>query len=233
VSHLHIPDGVLPAALWIPCLLVALLVIVLGARPAHRGTPRQVAFRGTLGALVLAVMSFHIPLGPVEYHLSLLGPVGVLLGPVPAFQVLFVVSAMLAMVGHGGLTVIGVNALVLGAGAALARPVFASLTRSRGPGFAMAAAAAASQAVAGALWVLVVSFAVRSHPGALEERGHLERLQIAAGVAAFLWVFGLVTETLVALGIGRFLARVKPELLPGGQMPPAAPAAGPAAAATR
>lgn len=230
MSHLHIPDGVLPAALWIPCLIVALLLIALGARPARRASPQQVAFRGTLGGLVLAVMSFHIPLGPIEYHLSLLGPVGVLLGAGPAFQVLFVVCAMLAMVGHGGLTVIGVNALVLGAGAALARPVFAALAPSRGPGFAMAAAATAAQAVSGALWVVVVSLAVRAHPAALAEHGHVERLQVAAGLVAFMWVFGLATETLVALGIGRFLARVKPELLPGWRLPRAG---GVAAAAAR
>ena len=229
MSHLHIPDGVLPPLLWVPCLALALLLLVLGARATRRSPLRQVAFRGALGALVLAAMSFQVPLGPVEYHLSLLGPVGVLLGPGAAFQVLFVVCAMLALVGHGGLTVIGVNALVLGASAALAQPVFVRLARTRGPGLAMAGATAVSQALAGALWVAVVWLALRAHPGAPAAHDHGGRLQLVAGVAAFLWLFGLVTETLVAFGIGRFLARVKPELLPAPRAP--LPAAAAAAAA--
>ena len=78
---------------------------------------------------MLAVMSIPIPLFAMEYCLTLGGPVGVLLGPAAAFQTVFVVSVILALLGQGGLTVVGLNALVLGAGAALARPVYLALRR--------------------------------------------------------------------------------------------------------
>ena len=130
MSHLHIPDGVLPAALWLPGLVTAVLLILVSARSLRQESPQQVAYQGALGALVLAAMAVQVPLGPIEYHLSLVGPIGVLLGPASSFQVMFVASAVLAFLGHGGLTVIGLNALVLGAGSALARPGYDMFRRS-------------------------------------------------------------------------------------------------------
>jgi len=216
MSHLHIPDGVLPWMLWAPAWLLALLVLGASAFASRRATPQQVAYRGTLGALVLAAMTLTVPLGPFEYHLSLLGVLGALLGAAGAFEALFIVSAILAFAGHGGLTVIGLNALVLGAGAAVARPIARALTPRLGPARALAIAAAASQAVAGAIWVAVMLATLRHEPGPLGSRAALPWV---GGVALVVWLAGIAVESLVALGIGRFLARVKPELLPGA--PPA------------
>ena len=106
MSHLHIPDGVLPPWLWASGVLLALLLLALSARAG--GAPRgaEIAFRGALGGIVLLAMAIEIPLGPIEYHLSLVGPAGVLLGPAGAFQVMFVVCAILAFARargiHGG-----------------------------------------------------------------------------------------------------------------------------------
>src|SRR5262245_35782739 len=143
MSHLHIPDGVLPWIAWVPAWVLALAVLVVTAFASRRASPRDIALRGTLGALVLAAMSLTLPLGPFEYHLSLLGVLGVLAGPAAAFEAVFVVSAILALAGHGGLTVIGLNALVLGAGAAVARPLHRVLAPRLGAATALAVAAAA------------------------------------------------------------------------------------------
>ncbi len=124
MSHLHIPDGLLPLAVWVPGLVLALALLVLSGRAGDRDLRRRLGYQSALGALVLAAMSVEIPLGPFEYHLSLIGPLGVLLGPAGAYQVVFVAVTILAFMGHGGFTVIGLNALVLGAGAALARPLY-------------------------------------------------------------------------------------------------------------
>ena len=209
VSHLHIPDGVLPVQLWGAAWGVALLVLVLSALASRQVQPQQVAYRGALGALLLAAMAITVPLGPIEYHLGLIGPVGVLLGAAGAFEVLFIVSAILALAGHGGLTVIGLNALLLGAGAVIARPVYLAARSRTSAATALALASAASQAFAGTAWVAVMMFALRS------AGPRHAALPWAAGLAAALWLGGLVVETLVGHGLGRFLARVKPELLPG------------------
>jgi cobalt/nickel transport system permease protein len=214
MSHLHIPDGVLPPALWAPGMALALLLLLLGARVLRGRSPQQLAYQGALGALVLAVMAVEVPLGPLEYHLTLVGPVGVLLGPAATFEVVFVAGAILALVGHGGFTTIGLNALVLGAGGALARPVYAALARRVPPPAAMTAATAVTQTVSGALWLAVML-------GALRAMGTgAGRMQIAAGVAFPLWLGGILIESAVAYGVARFIVRVRPDLLPGGRRGP-------------
>jgi cobalt/nickel transport system permease protein len=210
MSHLHIPDGVLPVLLWAPGLLLALVLLVWSARRIGHGRRHQLAYQGALGALVLAAMAITVPLGPLGYHLSLVGPVSVLLGPASAFQVVAIVSGVLALAGHGGLTTVGLNALVLGAGAAVARPCYRAVARVASPPAAMACATAVSQAVSGALW-----FAVVSGVAGLETAHHHDaHAGVLAGVALPLLALGTVVEALVGYGMARFLARVRPDLLP-------------------
>lgn len=214
MAHLHIPDGVLPVLLWAPALGVALVLLALSAwRTNAQGLAgnRQLAFQGALGALMLAAMAVEVPLGPMEYHLTLIGPIGVLLGPGAAFQVVFVTNLMLAFVGHGGFTVVGLNALVLGAGAALARPAYRLLARRASAPVALALATALAQGVAGLLWLAVVGGALRLTPIPPA------RLGFVAALAFPLWLLGVVVEGAVALGVGRFLMRVRPDLLAMGE----------------
>jgi cobalt/nickel transport system permease protein len=213
MSHLHIPDGVLPVLLWAPGLGLALLLLALGARALRGASPQRLAYQSALGALVLAAMAVELPLGPLDYHLTLVGPVGVLLGAASVFQVVFVASAILALVGHGGLTVVGLNALVLGAGGALARPVYVMCARRRGPPVALAAATAVTQMVSGALWLALMAAAM--HVQAVGPH----RVKLVAGVAFPLYLAGIMIESVVAFGVARFIARVRPDLLPGGAAP--------------
>jgi len=214
--HLHVPDGVLPNAVWSISLAVALLVLVLTSRASRANAPSP-GYSGALGALMLAAMAVEIPLGPLEYHLTLIGPLGVLLGPVYVFPVIFIVNLILAFLGHGGLTVVGLNALVLGAGAALARPAYRVLARRASPAAAFAGATALAQVVSGALWLAVVVTALRG--GVPESSALGARAGILSALAFPMWMLGIVTESVVAWGTGRFLARVRPDLLPGAANP--------------
>jgi cobalt/nickel transport system permease protein len=213
MSHLHIPDGVLPVLLWAPGLGLALLLLVLGARVLRGVSPQRLAYQSALGALVLAAMVVELPLGPLDYHLTLVGPVGVLLGGAAVFQVVFVANAILALVGHGGLTVVGLNALVLGAGGVLALPVYKICVRRWGAPVALTVATAVTQIVSGALWLTVM--AVAMHVQAVGPN----RVKLVAGVAFPLYLAGIVIESAVAFGIARFIVRVRPDLLPGGAPP--------------
>lgn len=210
--HLHIPDGVLPPLAWGPGLALALLLLVLGARLGRRSAPAP-GYAAALGALMLAAMVVEIPLGPLEYHLTLVGPVGVLLGPAASFQVVFIVNLILALLGHGGLTVVGLNSLVLGAGAALARPLYVRFARRLAAPPSLAAATAIAHAVAGALWFAVVVAALRA--GGAAPMGMGARTGILAGLAFPMALVGMGIESAVAWGTARFLARVRPDLLPG------------------
>ena len=215
--HLHIPDGVLPAWLWLPGLAVALALLVWASRGAGEARRRQVAYQGSLGALALAAMAVEIPLGPLEYHLTLVGTLGVLLGPSASFQTVFTVNAILALIGHGGLTTVGLNALVLGAGAAVARPAYIALARRLAPAPALALTTAWAQALSGALWLALVGFALRL-PGSFASADPA-RVGIIAGLAFPMWLVGITAESAVAYGIGSFVGRVRPDLLPGAGVP--------------
>ena len=221
MSHLHLPDGLLPPWLWASALVLVVLLLALSGRRAPE--PRRVAYQGSLGAMMLAAMA--IPLGPLDYHLVLAGPVGVLLGPIAAFQVVFVVSTILAFVGHGGWTVIGLNTLVLATAAASAHFVFAWLSRRVAVPAALAVSSATGQTLSGLGWFAIVALSLRAPQPTASLGGGAPHLQLVTAVVIALWLVGVLVESVVAWGIGRFLARVHPGLLPL-----AAPAEAPEAA---
>ena len=171
MSHLHVPDGVLPPLLWIPGAVLALVAVALSARVS--GDSRGLGLRGALGALMLAVMAIPIPLFALEYCLTLAGPIGVLVGGLAGVQIAFAVTVVLAFLGQGGFSVVGLNVLVLSAGMAVARPAYRALVRRASPAVAMAGATAAAQFVSGGLWFGLLALALRLDPHfAFDDHGH-------------------------------------------------------------
>lgn len=112
MSHIHIPDGVLPWWVWLPGWIAALGLLALASRMAVRsGSRRAVPLVGAVSALVLVAMSTEIV--PIAYHINLTVIAGVLLGPWLGAISAFVVVLVLALLGHGGITVVGLNTLVI------------------------------------------------------------------------------------------------------------------------
>jgi cobalt/nickel transport system permease protein len=220
VSHLHVPDGVLPVTLWAPGLALALLLLFVSVAVTRRRARSAVGFQAALGGLMLAVMSIPIPVFALEYCLTLGGPIGVLLGPAAGYQTVFVVCVILALLGQGGLTVVGLNAIVLGAAVALARPAYGAMRARFGPAASLAAATAVSQLGAGLLWFALLAAAARLAPGVRLGDAHDHvRVPVLAGVTLAVWALSIGAESFVAYGIGRFLSRVRPDLLPGAKEP--------------
>jgi len=210
MSHLHLPDGVVPWWLWAPALVVVMALLALAGRTR---SAQRVAYQGALGGLMLAAMS--IPFGPMEYHLTLLGPVGVLLGAAGALPVIFVVSATLALIGHGGITVVGLNTLVMGTVAVIARASYGVLARRLSPAWSLALASGLGHLIAGSLWLTVIVVTLRSGVDPTATLVHARaRTELLAALTLTLWIAGTLVESVVAFGIGRFLARVHPALLP-------------------
>ncbi|MDO9573577.1 MAG: energy-coupling factor ABC transporter permease [Candidatus Contubernalis sp.] len=111
MSHLHFPDGVLPPYLWVSGLAVTAVLtalIIYGAGKQEQ--IKKLPLVGILVAIMLIAMS--IPLGP--YHLNLTVLSGIILGPALAFLAVFTVNLFLSFMGHGGITVVGLNTLVIG-----------------------------------------------------------------------------------------------------------------------
>jgi hypothetical protein len=115
---------------------------------------------------------------------------------------------------------VGLNALVLGSCSATAAGTYRALgDRLRTP-VRLAVSTAAGQAVAGLAWMGIVAVGLRVAPGlmpAWETAPH--RFGWLAAVAVPMWFVGIAVESIVAWGIGRFLERVRPGLLPAASRP--------------
>lgn len=112
MSHIHIPDGVLPWWLWVPGWLLTFGLLALSSRFAVRGESRRaLPLIGAVSALVLVSMSSEVV--PIAYHINLTVIAGVLLGPWLGCISAFIVVLVLALLGHGGVTVAGINTLVI------------------------------------------------------------------------------------------------------------------------
>jgi cobalt/nickel transport system permease protein len=59
------------------------------------------------------VLGAAVEIIPIAYHVNLTVVSGILLGPSLIFLATFVVNVILALFGHGGVTVVGLNTLVL------------------------------------------------------------------------------------------------------------------------
>lgn len=112
MSHIHLPDGILPVWLWASgFLLVILLGFILLRRMKREELARRLPLVGMMAAAM--VLGASVEIVPIAYHVNLMVISGILLGPSLIFLATFVVNLLLALFGHGGVTVIGLNTLIL------------------------------------------------------------------------------------------------------------------------
>jgi len=112
MSHIHLPDGVLPAWLWVSGFVVAILVWIIFFRVNRQEVlAKRLPLLGMMAAVM--ILGASVELIPIAYHVNLTVISGMLLGPSVIFLTTFVVNVILALFGHGGVTVIGLNTLIL------------------------------------------------------------------------------------------------------------------------
>lgn len=175
MSHIHIPDGVLPLWLWAAGWVVALVMVFFAARAASRTeVRRKVPLVGVIAALMIVAMSSEIV--PIAYHVNLSVIGGILLGPPLSIIAAFIVVVVLAMLGHGGVTVIGLNAAVIGAEMVLGWMLFRMVVRGFGSARAGLSAGLATvitlalttTMVVGIVWLAGAGEAAERETGALD-----------------------------------------------------------------
>jgi cobalt/nickel transport system permease protein len=112
MSHIHLPDGVLPVWLWGSGYIMAILVgTILFRLVKKEDLTRRLPLLGMMAAAM--VLGASVEIVPIAYHVNLTVISGILLGPSLIFLATFVVNVILALFGHGGITVIGLNTLIL------------------------------------------------------------------------------------------------------------------------
>ena len=224
MTHMHIPDGILPFWLWASGFLVMAAVLAVSLyRLRSTDRRRNIPLLGALSAAMLVTMSLEVL--PIAYHLNLSVATGILLGPSLGFMAAFIVNLMLAFLGHGGITVIGLNTLLLGAEAMLGHSLFYLLPS----GLSMFRRAFLATVLA--LFIvslLLIAIVAVSHVDAdafSRPHGHEARegtegegtqhasLATFAALVLSLGAIGWIIEGGITGAVIRFLSRVKPDLL--------------------
>lgn len=112
MSHIHIPDGVLPAWLVVTGWLLTIVLLGISLRRIKGELSNRLPLVGVMAALMVVAMNVEI--APIAYHINLTVLAGIILGPALGFLAAFIVNLVLALMGHGGVTVAGLNTLLLG-----------------------------------------------------------------------------------------------------------------------
>ncbi len=219
MTHMHIPDFVLPVWLWVSGFIVmaaALWLSLLRLRSMDK--KREIPLLGAISAAMIVAMSLEVL--PFAYHINLSVVAGILLGPALGFVAAFIVNLVLALVGHGGLTVIGLNTILLGLEAVLGHTLF-SLFRRFSSIFWRAALATVLTLFSTTMLLIAVVAVSNVAPGrflhadehALSmQEGAVSVPRFAVLVLAF-GVAGWIIEAAITGSVVKFISQVKPDLL--------------------
>ena len=159
MSHLHIPDGILSPVWWVPgYILTAIILVILVKTTKKEDLQRKMPLAGVGAALMLLGMS--VPLGIVPLHLSLAVMIGLIVGPTLGFLVVFVVNIILALFGHGGITVVGLNTLVIGSEVLIGYFLFSQLRQRLSLGKSAGVAAVIAILISLSMMVAIVGINV-------------------------------------------------------------------------
>jgi cobalt/nickel transport system permease protein len=199
---MHISEGVLSAPVLIGGFAATAVLAVVTMRKMEL---EEIPKLSVITSVFFVSSLIHVPLGPTSVHLILNGLVGIVLGlrAFPAILVGIILQAILF--GHGGVTVIGVNTLMMGGGGLLAyflwqqRHHFNFKRRELVFG---AIAGASGVAASG----LILSLALITTG---------EAFRAVAGMVLFAHIPIIIIEAGVVGACADFLNRVKPEILAG------------------
>lgn len=211
---MHIPDGILPAAVCLGGYATAGAATWLSLRKIkQQEDPRAGIPKASLLTAAFLVASWiHIPVPPTSVHLMLNGLLGAVLGYYAFPAILTGLFFQAVMFQHGGLTTLGVNATIMGIPALLAYYLF-RLRGKLGTGRIGTATCGFLAGAGGVGLATVIAFVllVTTIPAHLDVEA--ERASIYVLTVAHIPV--MVIEGVFTAILAVFLQRVKPELLEG------------------
>jgi cobalt/nickel transport system permease protein len=208
---MHVPDGILPLGLTLGGYalaggMAALSLRRIAAQPDPRaGVPRA----AMMTAAFFAASLVHIPVPPTSVHLMLAGLMGAMLGwfAVPAILIGLVFQAV--MFGHGGITTLGINGVILGLPALLAfglMRAFGGLQHWLAQALLAVAIGAGAVLLAVALFTAILLTGLPAHLDAGAERAAIIALALAHLPLAL--VEGVIVATILS-----YLRRTQPEMI--------------------
>ncbi|MBD2395626.1 cobalt transporter CbiM [Cyanobacterium aponinum FACHB-4101] len=129
---MHIPDGLLPPAVSISGYAITGGVTWFSLRQIHKQTNYQeeIPKASLLTAAFFVASLIHIPIPPFSIHLVLNGVMGLVLGYYAFPGILIGLFFQGMFFQHGGLSTLGINAIIMGVPALLAHYIWSFRTTS-------------------------------------------------------------------------------------------------------
>jgi len=212
---MHIPDGILPVSVTAAGYAVTAGTTWYSIRKIkQRGDPREDIPKASLLTAAFFVVSWvHIPIPPTSVHLVLNGLLGALLGYYAFPAILIGLSFQAVMFGHGGLTTLGVNAVIMGLPAIIAHYIFRlrrlgnkeSRRKTGAFGFLSGVVAMGTSV---ALFVVILLTNLPAYLEVGTERAAIYTL--ATAHVPLVFIEGAITAL-----VATFLQRVRPRILDG------------------
>lgn len=212
---MHIPDGLLPAQVVAGGYAITGFVTWYSLRQINRQpNPREnIPKASLLTAAFFVASSLYIPVPPVSIHLILNGLLGVMLGYFAFPAILIGLFFQALVIGHGGITTLGINAAMMGIPALCSYHLF-QLRHGVGKflpeRFATGFFAFLGGSLGLALTVLIfIALTITNLPTGLDNGAERRAVLILAlAHLPLILLEGIFTAMLVL-----FIQRVKPELL--------------------
>lgn len=107
---MHISDGILSSEVAIVTSVVSLGFLTYSLVGLKN---KNIALISAMSALFFIASFIHIPLGPTQIHLVLIGVIGILLGRAIFLAIFIALLLQATLLGYGGLTSLGVNLLIM------------------------------------------------------------------------------------------------------------------------
>lgn len=211
---MHIPDGFLPPGVCIAgyALTGGVTWYCLRQIDRDRNLQANIPKASLLTAAFFVASLIHIPIPPTSIHLIFNGLMGALLGYYAFLAILIGLFFQAVMFQHGGMSTLGVNAIIIGSPSIAAYYLFQQRGRLRGEKPMILTTILSFASGAGALLLSAAMFAILLVTNISPDMDvNAERTAIVISLGSYsiqAAIEGVFTVMLIS-----FLEKVKPELL--------------------
>jgi len=106
----HISDGILSSEVIISTSIIGVGFVLYSLKTIKN---KNIAIVSAMSAIFFIASFIHIPLGPTQIHLVLIGVIGIILGSSVFLALLIALLLQATLLGYGGLTSLGANLFIM------------------------------------------------------------------------------------------------------------------------
>lgn len=107
---MHISDGILSSEVVMVTSAISVGLVLYSLKTLKNS---NIAIVAAMGAIFFIASFIHIPLGPTQIHLVLIGILGIILGSSVFISILIALLLQATLLGYGGLTSLGANLIIM------------------------------------------------------------------------------------------------------------------------